>query len=82
MASGDGPVILDHGQVTWTTLELAPLLLTTTPHQRDDVSALDRFNMHRCPTRWVFSSTGLRHVTRGKPRPDTYSTRLPRSPCN
>ncbi|GFS47932.1 uncharacterized protein TNCV_3599001 [Trichonephila clavipes] len=57
-------VILDHGQVTWTTLELAPPLLTTTPHQREDVSALDRFNVHRCPTRWVFSGTGLELVTR------------------
>ncbi|GFU59556.1 hypothetical protein TNCV_2012451 [Trichonephila clavipes] len=28
--------------------ELAPSL-TTTPHQREDVSALDRFNVHRCP---------------------------------
>ncbi|GFY34098.1 uncharacterized protein TNCV_4983011 [Trichonephila clavipes] len=35
--------------VTWTTPELAPPLLTTTPHQREDVSALDRFNVHRCP---------------------------------
>ncbi|GFW41128.1 uncharacterized protein TNCV_3399041 [Trichonephila clavipes] len=43
-------VILNHGQVTWTTPELAPPLLTTTPHQREDVSALDRFNVHRCPT--------------------------------
>ncbi|GFT31720.1 uncharacterized protein TNCV_231281 [Trichonephila clavipes] len=41
-------VILNHGQVTWTTPELAPPLLTTTPHQREDVSALDRFNV-RCP---------------------------------
>ncbi|GFT51526.1 hypothetical protein TNCV_4218891 [Trichonephila clavipes] len=31
-------VILNHGQVTWTTPELAPPLLTTTPHQREDVS--------------------------------------------
>ncbi|GFV49008.1 uncharacterized protein TNCV_5064921 [Trichonephila clavipes] len=44
-------VILNHGQVTWTTPELAPPLLTTTPHQREDVSALDRFNVHRCPIR-------------------------------
>ncbi|GFV41026.1 uncharacterized protein TNCV_2666171 [Trichonephila clavipes] len=41
------------------TPELAPPLLTTTPHQREDVSALDRFNVHRCPTRRVFSGTGL-----------------------
>ncbi|GFY28248.1 hypothetical protein TNCV_4395821 [Trichonephila clavipes] len=32
-------VILNHGQVTWTTPELAPPLQTTTPHQREDVSA-------------------------------------------
>ncbi|GFX66051.1 hypothetical protein TNCV_4101911 [Trichonephila clavipes] len=42
-AFGDGHVILNHG-VTWTTPELAPPL-TTTPHQREDVSALDRFNV-------------------------------------
>ncbi|GFW64786.1 uncharacterized protein TNCV_4450881 [Trichonephila clavipes] len=52
-------VILNHGQVTWTTPELAPPLLTTTPHQREDVSAVDRFNVHRCPTRRVFSGSGL-----------------------
>ncbi|GFW71751.1 uncharacterized protein TNCV_219651 [Trichonephila clavipes] len=57
-------VILNHGQVTWTTPELAPHLLTTTPHQREDVSALDRFNVHRYPTRRVFSGTGLELVTR------------------
>ncbi|GFV56014.1 uncharacterized protein TNCV_2712941 [Trichonephila clavipes] len=53
-------VVLNHGQVTWTTPELIPPLLTTTPHQREDVSALDRFSMHRCPTRRVFSVTGAR----------------------
>ncbi|GFT06050.1 uncharacterized protein TNCV_1594811 [Trichonephila clavipes] len=57
-------VILNHGQVTWTTPELTPPLLTTTPHQREDVSALDRFNVHRCPTRRVFSGTGLEPVTK------------------
>ncbi|GFU72911.1 uncharacterized protein TNCV_2395391 [Trichonephila clavipes] len=57
-------VILNHGQVTWTTPELGPPLLTTTPHQREDVSALDRFNVHRCSTRRVFSGTGLELVTR------------------
>ncbi|GFW20169.1 uncharacterized protein TNCV_2321101 [Trichonephila clavipes] len=51
--------ILNHGQVTWTTPELTPSLLTTTPRQREDVSALDRFNLHRCPTLWVFSDTGI-----------------------
>ncbi|GFW63114.1 uncharacterized protein TNCV_4454621 [Trichonephila clavipes] len=57
-------VILNHGQVTWTTPELAPPLLTTTPQQREDISALDRFNVHRCPTRRVFSGTGLELVTK------------------
>ncbi|GFW28813.1 uncharacterized protein TNCV_201361 [Trichonephila clavipes] len=46
------------------TPELAPPLLTTTTHQREDVSALDRFNEHRCPTRWVFSGTGFELATR------------------
>ncbi|GFU23826.1 HTH_Tnp_Tc3_2 domain-containing protein, partial [Trichonephila clavipes] len=44
-------VILSHGQVTWTTPELELPLLTTTPQQREDISALDRFNMQRCHTR-------------------------------
>ncbi|GFW30921.1 uncharacterized protein TNCV_2940211 [Trichonephila clavipes] len=57
-------VILNHGQVTWTTPELAPPLLTTPPHQREDVLALDRFNVHRCPTRRVFSGTGLELLTK------------------
>ncbi|GFT83568.1 uncharacterized protein TNCV_4866301 [Trichonephila clavipes] len=48
-------VILKHGQVTWTTPELAPPLLTTKPHQREDISALNRFSVHRYPTRRVFS---------------------------
>ncbi|GFV17214.1 hypothetical protein TNCV_2591921 [Trichonephila clavipes] len=34
---------------------MPPPLLTTTPHQREDVSALDRFNVHRCPTRRVLN---------------------------
>ncbi|GFU56039.1 hypothetical protein TNCV_3405061 [Trichonephila clavipes] len=55
----------------WTTPELIPPFLTTTPHQREDVSTLDRFNVHRCPTRWVFSGTG--QATRS----DTYTTHLP-----
>ncbi|GFW33086.1 uncharacterized protein TNCV_2110161 [Trichonephila clavipes] len=50
--------------MTWTTPELAPPLLTTTPHQREDVSALDRFIVDRCATRRVFSGTGLELVTR------------------
>ncbi|GFX83283.1 uncharacterized protein TNCV_4988771 [Trichonephila clavipes] len=57
-------VILNRDEVTWTTPELASPLLTTTPHQREDVSDLDRFNVHRCPTRRVFSGTGIELVTR------------------
>ncbi|GFU29667.1 uncharacterized protein TNCV_2408801 [Trichonephila clavipes] len=57
-------VILNHGQVTWPTPELAPPLLTTTPHQWEDVSALDRFNVHRCPTRRVFRGNRLELMTR------------------
>ncbi|GFT75126.1 hypothetical protein TNCV_2244961 [Trichonephila clavipes] len=34
--------------------------------------------MHRCPTRQVFSGTGL-ELVQGQPRSDTYTTRLPRS---
>ncbi|GFX43146.1 uncharacterized protein TNCV_2711901 [Trichonephila clavipes] len=69
-------VILNHGQVTWSTPELAPPLLTTTPHQREDVSALDRFNVHRCPTRRVFSGTGIELMT-CLPWLDTLTTGLP-----
>ncbi|GFW98759.1 uncharacterized protein TNCV_2251221 [Trichonephila clavipes] len=46
------------------TPELAPPLLTTTPHQWEDISALDRFKVHRCPTRRIFSGTRLELVTR------------------
>ncbi|GFW78723.1 uncharacterized protein TNCV_4261461 [Trichonephila clavipes] len=69
-------VISNQGQVTWTTPELAPPLLTTTPHQREDVSALDRFNVHRCPTWRVFSGTGLELMT-CRPWSDTLTTGLP-----
>ncbi|GFW93917.1 hypothetical protein TNCV_4221951 [Trichonephila clavipes] len=48
----------------WTKPELTPPLLTTTLHQRMDVSALDRFSVHHCLTRRVFSGTGLELVTR------------------
>ncbi|GFY10742.1 putative RNA-directed DNA polymerase from transposon X-element [Trichonephila clavipes] len=44
MTFGDGPRNFEPWSVTWTTPELPPLL-TTTPHQREDVSALDRFNV-------------------------------------
>ncbi|GFV88777.1 uncharacterized protein TNCV_3355291 [Trichonephila clavipes] len=55
-AFGDGPR-------NFEPPELAPRHLTTTPHQREDVSALDRFNVHRCTTRRVLSGTGLELVT-------------------
>ncbi|GFW77584.1 uncharacterized protein TNCV_2499761 [Trichonephila clavipes] len=74
-------VILNHGQVTWTTPELAPPLLTTTPHQRKDVSAVDRFNVHRCATRRVFSGTGLELMTY-LPWSDTLTTGLPQPSFN
>ncbi|GFW61506.1 bestrophin-3 [Trichonephila clavipes] len=59
-----GHVIWNYGQETWTTPKRAPPLLTTIPHQWKDVSALYRFNMHHCPTRRVFSGSGLELVTR------------------
>ncbi|GFT12270.1 transposable element Tcb1 transposase [Trichonephila clavipes] len=38
-----------------------------------DVSALYRFSVHRCPTRWIFSGTGLELVTKpGIPIPLGY----------
>ncbi|GFW34020.1 uncharacterized protein TNCV_287041 [Trichonephila clavipes] len=55
--------ILNYGQVTRMTPELAPPLLTTTLHQPEDVGALVRFNVHRCPTRQVFSGSGLELMT-------------------
>ncbi|GFT48190.1 hypothetical protein TNCV_1001611 [Trichonephila clavipes] len=59
----------------WTTPDLAPLLLTTAPHQRVGVSALDRFKVHRFPIRWVFSGTGLELMT-CLPWSDTLTTGL------
>ncbi|GFW93539.1 uncharacterized protein TNCV_47421 [Trichonephila clavipes] len=46
------------------TPELEPSLLTTTSQQREEVSALDRFSVHRCPTRRVFSGIGFEFVTK------------------
>ncbi|GFY03585.1 uncharacterized protein TNCV_3092111 [Trichonephila clavipes] len=69
-------VILNHGQVTRMTPEVAPHLLTTTPHQRKDVRALDKFVVHRCLTRRVFSGTKLEFVT-SHPQADTLTIRLP-----
>ncbi|GFY19182.1 hypothetical protein TNCV_4225461 [Trichonephila clavipes] len=44
---------VSHSQLT-TTPELEPSLLTSIPHHREDVSSLERFNVHRCPTRWFW----------------------------
>ncbi|GFU85797.1 hypothetical protein TNCV_2036281 [Trichonephila clavipes] len=61
----------NRGQVTRTTPELAPHLLTTTSHQWEDVGSLDRLNMDRTRTRRVFSGTRLELVT-CQPRSDRY----------
>ncbi|GFT23478.1 uncharacterized protein TNCV_2017251 [Trichonephila clavipes] len=57
-------IIWNHCQVVRTTPELASPLLTTPPHQQDDVSVLDRFNVYRYPTRRVLNGIGLELVTR------------------
>ncbi|GFX34911.1 uncharacterized protein TNCV_2328511 [Trichonephila clavipes] len=52
-------VIFNYGQVTWTTPELAPPLLNTTPMG-------GRFSSrhgYQLSTRWVLSGTGLELVT-------------------
>ncbi|GFV03657.1 uncharacterized protein TNCV_1876051 [Trichonephila clavipes] len=56
-------------------------LLITTPHQHEDVSALDRFNVQCSPTWRVFSGTGLELVT-SQPQSDTLTARLPRPPSS
>ncbi|GFV63698.1 hypothetical protein TNCV_4692461 [Trichonephila clavipes] len=58
-AFGNGPRDLNHGRVTRTTPKLAPPVLSSTLHQREDVSALNRFNVHRSSTLHFFSDTGL-----------------------
>ncbi|GFW27797.1 hypothetical protein TNCV_766781 [Trichonephila clavipes] len=65
--------------MTGTTSELAPPLLTTTPHQWEDVSALDRFNVYRSLTRRVFGGTGL-EIKTCQPRSNPLTTGLPRPP--
>ncbi|GFW75236.1 uncharacterized protein TNCV_4188911 [Trichonephila clavipes] len=57
-------VILNNGQVTWSTPELAPPSPNYHSRTTKDVSALDIFNVHRYPTRWVFSGTGLELMTK------------------
>ncbi|GFX94373.1 uncharacterized protein TNCV_4294181 [Trichonephila clavipes] len=57
-------VVLNHCQVTWTTPDLVPLSpnYNSTPTGRP--FSLDRFIVHRCPTRRVSRGTGLELVTR------------------
>ncbi|GFW60992.1 uncharacterized protein TNCV_4872021 [Trichonephila clavipes] len=57
-------VILNHGQATKTTPELEPPILTSAAHLREDIWALDRFNVHHSSTRRVFSGTSLELMTR------------------
>ncbi|GFU84985.1 hypothetical protein TNCV_245281 [Trichonephila clavipes] len=47
---------VNQGQVT----KPAPPLLTSTPHQWEKARALDRFNVNRSPTGWVFSGLELK----------------------
>ncbi|GFV64214.1 hypothetical protein TNCV_4338881 [Trichonephila clavipes] len=58
-----GVAILNHGQVTRMTLELAPTLQTTIPHQWEDFGALDRFNVHFSRTRRLTSGIRLKLMT-------------------
>ncbi|GFY33203.1 hypothetical protein TNCV_1240541 [Trichonephila clavipes] len=62
-AFGDGPRHFEPWSSDVDEPVLASPLLTTTPHQREDVSAFDRFHVHRCPIRRVFSGTGLELMT-------------------
>ncbi|GFU99487.1 uncharacterized protein TNCV_4763481 [Trichonephila clavipes] len=63
-AFSDRHRLLNHGQVMRITPELAPPLLTTTQHQREDVCTFDKFKAHHCPTRHVFSGTRLEPMPR------------------
>ncbi|GFY22982.1 hypothetical protein TNCV_2182431 [Trichonephila clavipes] len=74
-------VILNHGQVMRTRPELIPPLLITTPHQREDVCVLDRFNVYRPLTRRGFSGTGLELMT-WLSLSDTLTTVLPQHHSN
>ncbi|GFY35343.1 hypothetical protein TNCV_796951 [Trichonephila clavipes] len=70
-------VILSHGQVTRRTLELAPPLLTITP--TGGCLSSRKIQLHRSPTRRIFSGTRVELMTR-RPQFVTLTTRLPRSP--
>ncbi|GFX72338.1 hypothetical protein TNCV_1252921 [Trichonephila clavipes] len=55
-------LILNYGQVTRMTPELAPP--SPNYHTTPTGGRFRSRQMHRCPTRWVFSGTGLELVTR------------------
>ncbi|GFV45496.1 hypothetical protein TNCV_2891101 [Trichonephila clavipes] len=62
---GDGHVILNHGQVTWTTPELAPSPLTTTPHQRGTFQLSTDLTCIATPyTAGLFNGIGLELLAR------------------
>ncbi|GFU90237.1 retrovirus-related Pol polyprotein from transposon RE1 [Trichonephila clavipes] len=63
MAFGDEPRNFEPDQVTWTTRELAPSSSNYHTTPREDITVLNRFNVHRCPTRWIFRGTGFKLMT-------------------
>ncbi|GFU77924.1 hypothetical protein TNCV_521241 [Trichonephila clavipes] len=80
-------VILKNGQMTRATPELAPPLLTTTPHQREDISSLSKDLTHRCPTAgllWHWDRTRdmptmIRYLDHLIPRPQVRRQKASRS---
>ncbi|GFT85963.1 hypothetical protein TNCV_3256031 [Trichonephila clavipes] len=67
-------VILSHGQVTRMTPDLVPPLLTTIPHQLEHVGVLDRFSVHRPPTRTAAAGSDV--VQSGRPIFDDFFQHL------
>ncbi|GFT52845.1 hypothetical protein TNCV_1459701 [Trichonephila clavipes] len=63
----------------WTTPELASPSSNYVTTPREDVSALDRFSVHRCHIRRVLRGTGL-ELMRCLPLSDTLTTGLPQPP--
>ncbi|GFT06470.1 uncharacterized protein TNCV_3356031 [Trichonephila clavipes] len=57
-------VILNHGQVTRTTPELAPPSPNYHTTPTGGRLSNERFNVHRCPTQRDFSGTRLELMTR------------------
>ncbi|GFW84811.1 uncharacterized protein TNCV_680991 [Trichonephila clavipes] len=55
--------------MTWMTPELAPLSPNYHTTQRENVSTLNRFNVHRCPTRRVFNWARTRDKASHDPIP-------------